>query len=177
MYQGNHENFLIISKYINLRISVTSYFHSPKHQFLKLLSLAVCQSDVCHPNGSLSKRNSIKSGNGVYEFILQENGNLELKCNDTLLWSSDTKNSDVEDFQFQSDGNLVIRKKNGTYAWESQTVYDGSGPNGPPDRLILQNDGNVVLYAGREAKWSTGTRGKCASGKFSNKIIFLSLFI
>ena len=134
---------------------------------MKLLSLAVCQSDVCHPNG-----NSIKSGNGVYELILQENGNLELKCNDTLLWSSDTKNSDVEDFQFQSDGNLAIRKKDGTYAWESQTVYDESDPKGPPDRLILQNDGNVVLYAGHKAKWSTATHGRCPSGNFLNKLFY-----
>ena len=136
------------------------------------MSLAVCQSDVCHPKGSLTKGKSIKSANGVYEFILQESGNLELKCNDTLLWSSNTDNSDVEDFQFQSNGNLVIRKKDGTYAWESRTEYDGSSPNGPPDKLILQNDGNVVLYARGEPKWSTKTHGGCPSGSFSKKLFY-----
>ena len=128
--------------------------------------LAVCQNDVCHPNGSLEKGNSIQSENGVYEFILKETGNLELTCKNSLLWSSNTKNSDVDVFQFQSDGNLVIRKIDGTNAWESNTVYDGVNSDGPPDRLISQNDGNVVLYAGSKPKWSTGTHEGCPSGRF-----------
>ena len=97
---------------------------------------------------------------------MKETGNLELICKDTLLWSSNTKDSDVDVFQFQSDGNLVIRKIDGTNAWESNTVYDGVNSDGPPDRLISQNDGNVVLYAGSKPKWSTGTHTGCPSGKF-----------
>ena len=74
----------------------------------------------------------------------KQNGNLELLCRDTMIWSTDTRNSDVDVFQFESNGNLVIRNTDGTYAWESKIKYNGSGPNGPPDRLFLQNDGNVV---------------------------------
>ena len=110
----------------------------------------------------MEKGNSIKSENGVFELILRESGNLELICRDTLIWESSTANSDVDVFQYKSNGNLVISRKNGTYAWESKTVCDEK----PSDRLVLQNDGNVVLYAGGEAKWSTKTHGKCATGNF-----------
>ena len=97
---------------------------------------------------------------------MKETGNLELISNDTLLWSSNTQSSNVDVFQFQADGNLVIRKIDGTYIWESNTVYHAVDPDGPPDRLILQNDGNVVLYAGYKVKWYTGTHGGYPSGKF-----------
>ena len=97
---------------------------------------------------------------------MKETGNLELICKDTLLWSSNTKDSDVDVFQFQSDGNLVIKKIDGTNAWESNTAYDGVNSDGPPDRLTSQNDGNVVLYAGSKPKWSTGTHEGCPSGRF-----------
>ena len=94
--------------------------------------------------------------------ILRESGNLELICRNTLLWSSNTKNPDVDVFQYESNGNLVIRKADGTYLWESKTMHDVN----PPGILVLQNDGNLVLYAGRIAKWHTGTHEKCNPGKF-----------
>ena len=144
---------------------------------MKLLSLALCQSDVCYPSQSLKKGNSIESRDGVHELILQETGNLELICKDNVLWSSNTENSDVDDFQFQSDGNLVIRRKDGTIAWESKTVYHGSIPNVPRAKLILQNDGNVVLYAGSEVKWNTGTHGRCPLGKHFKQMFLLIFFI
>ena len=39
---------------------------------MKLLSLALCQGDVCYPSQSLKKGNSIESRDGVHELILQE---------------------------------------------------------------------------------------------------------
>ena len=144
---------------------------------MKLLSLALCQGDVCYPSQSLKKGNSIESRDGVHELILQETGNLELICKDIVLWSSNTENSDVDDFQFQSDGNLVIRRKDGTIAWESKTVYHGSIPNVPRAKLILQNDGNVVLHAGSEVKWNTGTHGRCPLSKHFKQMFLLIFFI
>lgn len=144
---------------------------------MKLSSLALCQDNVCYPSESLKKRSSIESRDGVHKLILQETGNLELICKDNVLWSSNTENSDVDDFQFQSDGNLVIRRKDRTIAWESKTVYHGSIPNVPRAKLILQNDGNVVLYAGSEVKWNTGTHGRCPLGKHFKQMFLLIFFI
>ena len=80
----------------------------------------------------------------------------------TLLWSSNTKNPDVDIFQYQSNGNLVIRKADGTYPWKSKTMHDVN----PPEILVWQNDGNLVLYAGSIGKWHTDTYGQCSPGKF-----------
>ena len=94
-------------------------------------------------------------------------------CKNTLLWSSNSKDSDVDVFQYQSNGNLVIRKTDGTYAWESNTaLYEGE----PPDRLVLQNDGNLVLYAGNQSRWDTKTSGKCNTGKFYKQVLLLTFF-
>lgn len=60
-------------------------------------------------------------------------------CQDTLLWGRNTTYSDIDVFQFQSNENLVIRRTDGTYAWES--VYDEE----PPGWLFIKNDGNVVV--------------------------------
>ena len=99
---------------------------------------------------------------------------MELTCKNTLLWSSNTTDSDIDVFQYQSNGNLVIRKTDGTYAWESDTaLYEGE----PPDRLVLQNDGNLVPYAGSQARWHTKTYEKCDTGKFYKPIVLLNFFI
>ena len=139
-----------------------SYFHILKYKFILLLPLAFCHNNLCHPNEILEKGSSIESKNGVYKLILRESGDLELMCNDTSLWSSKTKNPDVDVFQYQSNGNLIIRKADGTYLWESKTVHTVN----PPDRLVLQDDGNLVLYAGNISKWHTNTYSKCSPGKF-----------
>ena len=131
-----------------------------------LFFLAACYGNKCLPRGTVKKRSYIESENGNYKLILKESGDLELLCRDKLLWSSHTSNKDADVFQFQSDGNLVIRNVNGVDVWESNTVYDGWGFDGPPDRLILQDDGNLVLYAGSTAKWSTETYGKCPTGNY-----------
>ena len=94
-----------------------SYFHILKYKFILLLPLAFCHNNLCHPNEILEKGSSIESKNGVYKLILRESGDLELMCNDTSLWSSKTKNPDVDVFQYQSNGNLIIRKADGTYLW------------------------------------------------------------
>ena len=91
---------------------------------------------------------------------------MELLCRDKLLWSSHTSDKDADVFQFQPDGNLVIRKVSGAGVWETNTMHNKLGFDGLPDRLILQNDGNLVSYAGSIAKWSTETYGKCLTGNF-----------
>ena len=143
-----------------------------------MLSLASCYDNVCHTHGTLNKGDFIESESGVYKFILKESGNLELLCRNKLLWSSNTKSSDVDVFQFQSNGNLAVGKTDGKISWESNTVYNEWATfDPPPDNLVLQNDGNVVLYAKTRAKWSTETNEKCPTGKFCKSFKLCCLFI
>ena len=105
------------------------------------------------------------------EFILKTSSNLELFCRDALLWSSNTYDSDIDVFQFQSGGNLVIKKINGTNAWESKTIYNKRSFDGVPECLIIQDDNDVVLYAGIRSKWKTSTFGKISQVVSSDKVL------
>ena len=129
--------------------------------------LAACYNNKCIPHGTLNKGSYIESESGIHKLMLKERGDLELLCRDKLLWSSNTSNQDVNVFQFQSDGNLVIRNKHGQNVWESNTVHDRWSFDGPPDSLVLENNGNLILYAGNTAKWSTETNGKCPTDNIS----------
>ncbi|MFT7186498.1 MAG: hypothetical protein ACI84K_001901, partial [Pseudohongiellaceae bacterium] len=62
-------------------------------------------------------------------------------------------------FNFQSDGNLVIREQSsGSALWSSKT----NGQNGTS--LNMQSDGNLVLYTSSgSAVWSSGTSGTGAT--------------
>jgi hypothetical protein len=85
--------------------------------------------------------------------------------------------------QYQGDGNLVLRKRDGSYLWDTETngrpvgrcIMQGDGnlviygPNGdyiwdtetngyPNSSLVIQDDGNLVIYApGDRAIWATYT--------------------
>ena len=62
---------------------------------------------------------------------------MELFRRDALLWPSNTYDSNADVFQFQSGGNLVLKKIDGTNTWESKTVNDKRSFDGAPDRLIV----------------------------------------
>ena len=61
----------------------------------------------------------------------------------------------------QEDGNLCfypnLQKISSSCIWSSATFNKGRGPY----RLIMQDDGNLVIYdADNKATWATGTHGK-----------------
>jgi hypothetical protein len=53
----------------------------------------------------------------------------------------------------QGDGNFVVYDAHGAAVWATGT--NGSGGN----VLAVQNDGNLVIYAGPVAVWATNTGG------------------
>jgi hypothetical protein len=98
----------------------------------------------------------ITSPNGVYRLVLQDfDGNLVLYKNGTkALWAFGARFDSY--FKNQTDGNLVAYLSEGPAVWASNTAGKGAGT------LVLQDDGNLVLYrnSNRAVIWATNTYGK-----------------
>jgi hypothetical protein len=98
----------------------------------------------------------LTSASGAYTLVLQAaDGNLVLYHNGVgAIWASGARDDDW--LTGQIDGNLVLYRSNGAALWASNTAGQGAGT------LVVQNDGNAVLYRDRDgvAVWATGTSGR-----------------
>ena len=115
--------------------------------------------------------------------VMQSDGNLVNYQNGQPRWSSRTHGNPGAFFVVQNDGNMVVYSAAGrplwasgyqcdfTYTVESRELWKGNGlddplsmrpgdvihsPNGSK-RLVLQRDGNLVVYRGTTPLWSTRT--------------------
>jgi hypothetical protein len=81
------------------------------------------------------------------------------------IW--DTKTTAGVRLHNQTDGNLVLRKSDGTAIWASGTWGKG------PSTLKLQNDGNLVLYRNDngEAIWNSGVYDFSFVSRWNSKCI------
>ena len=70
---------------------------------------------------------------------------------DVLKSIRDTKALDDDWLSVQPDGNAVLYRSNGAAVWSTGTS-SGSGSV----RMVMQNDGNLVVYRGSRATWSSG---------------------
>lgn len=147
-------------------------------------SLLVLQED-----GNLVLRNDFQviwstntGGNPNSRLVLQEDGNLVLYAFDNkVLWASGTNGTDSSRLTTQADGNLVLYKQSGGASWYSGTssspdrhnfvnrkmragssIYPGQRIESTDRKryLVLQKDGNLVLYLNGKALWATSTNGK-----------------
>lgn len=114
--------------------------------------------------------------------VMQSDGNLVLySSSGTPLWNSETSGNNGARLVLQQDGNLVIYSTSNIPLWATYTthtpdllsyinttLYEGFlHPMQALDtadgkyRLILQGDGNLVLYKnGNQPIWASGTDGK-----------------
>ncbi|KAH0461152.1 hypothetical protein IEQ34_008727 [Dendrobium chrysotoxum] len=124
-----------------------------------LLLIASCSSTrFGFPTGSgnvltsgqeLSTDKSLSIGN--YNFAMQRDCNLVLYENDIVLWASNTpKRGSNCRLLLQSNGELQIISDLGALVWRTET-----GGEYGKYALVLQPNGNVVIY--RSPVWSTGT--------------------
>lgn len=90
-----------------------------------------------------------------YLLAFQPDGNLVVyNPSGAALWNSATGNRGATRLSLQPDGNLVIYA--GTFA-----VWSSSTPGNPGATLIIQADGNVVLYSVYgSVLWQTATTGR-----------------
>jgi hypothetical protein len=104
---------------------------------------------------SLTKDARINSPDGRYTLVMQGDGNVVLyEYGFRALWASGMRAGSTV-LTNQPDGNIVQYKADGqSYGGWSSGSY-GQGPA----TLVLQNDGNAVLYRDRDNApvWSTGT--------------------
>ena len=114
------------------------------------------------------------NGKETTSFIFQEDGNLVLYAGEEAVWSSETNGKDGKKVALQGDGNIVMYTEGGEAVWTSNT--DFVHPELPVDQKLykhdylqsangefkftVQGDGNLVLYKGDDAKWSSETAGK-----------------
>ena len=105
--------------------------------------------DTMATNRVLRRGMSLQSADGRYTLVLQAtDGNFVLYGPSGALWASGR----AADFVvMQGDGNLVGYTNGGVATWASNTA--GSGGN----RLVVQDDGNVVIYSPSRAVWATNT--------------------
>jgi hypothetical protein len=117
---------------------------------------------------------------GAARLVMQNDGNLVLyNSANKPLWDSETNNHPGAFFTLQTDGNAVIYDTSSNPLWATYTNGNPSGlsyidhsisssylypmqslrsTNGY--HLILQSDGNLVLYSKNRALWSAQTNGK-----------------
>jgi hypothetical protein len=114
------------------------------------------------------------------QLIMQSDGNLVLYNSDNFpIWNSRTGGNPGSKLVVQDDGNVVLYSAANTVLWftgtnvsNSQayindTQYGGSmyanqemkSADGR-FRLVVQTDGNIVLYSPNRALWQSGTAGK-----------------
>jgi len=103
---------------------------------------------------------------------MQTDGNLVVYGSGRALWASGTRSRGTG-LELRNDGNLIVVAPGYRPAWmtgtRSASMLTGTrlvgnynqfltSPNGL-NRLIMQADGNLVLYNGGRALWATGTLG------------------
>ncbi|MFJ5234898.1 hypothetical protein ACIQBJ_34045, partial [Kitasatospora sp. NPDC088391] len=110
--------------------------------------------------------------NGAY-LVVQPDGNSVLcKSDNSPLWHTGTWQYGGAYLKLQDDGRLNVYKNTGTEntvdtVWTTATLRNGTGltPNrrlqGKVNYLIMQNDGNLVLYRNSDnaVMWSSNTAG------------------
>jgi exopolysaccharide biosynthesis protein len=110
-------------------------------------------------------RNSIRAGSHLYpsygltsrnrcfNFVMKNDGNLVVYNNNTRteIWNAGiSDNPNISKTTLKRNGKLVVSTSNNAEVWSSGKV------NNDAPYLILQDDGNLVIYSNRRAVvWAT----------------------
>lgn len=138
-----------------MAVSWASIFSISSLIALSLMSSAYA-GDTLRQDERLSRDQSLTSNNGCFRLIMQNDGNLVLYNKaDTPLWATGTTGKEVNFAIMQADGNFVLYGPDGHPVWAANP--ENVGPAG--FRLVVQDDGNTVVYANDRPTWVTNTGG------------------
>ena len=111
---------------------------------------AVC-GDTLYRNQLMDRGQWLRSGDGRYTLHMQTDGNLVLyNQGGAAIWAT---NRQGRHLKLHDDGCLAEVDYSGNWLWQT-------GCNQGGDRLVVQSDGNLVLYAGGRAVWASNTAGR-----------------
>ncbi|HET8979766.1 MAG TPA: hypothetical protein VFN87_16520 [Solirubrobacteraceae bacterium] len=109
--------------------------------------------DTLNANGSLTSGQFIASPDGHFRVTMDGNGNLvESISGGRGLWSTGTAGHPGARALMQVNGNLAIYDTANAAVWSSNSPAASGCP-----RLVLQDDGNLVIYTDK-AIWAAGSR-------------------
>ena len=156
--QDNSEMFCPICNWELLILSdsasdeMKNYFNTKLILHKKMYFSQSQENDCLNQGEEIKIGNILKSQNGKYNLIMQEDSNLVLyDSNKVALWSTGTIGKAIEKCIFQHDGNFVLYDENKKSMWHSDTL------NKNCNSLILENDGNLAIYSNEMLIWSSGT--------------------
>lgn len=118
------------------------------------VTVAQASNTTLRAGETLRPGQSRHAGNHRVRLVMQQDGNLVLSGRGSrLLWSSQTSGNRGAVASMTRDGRLVVRAGKGRTLYTSGVPRNGA--NARRSRLVLQNDGNAVIYArGGAALWS-----------------------
>ena len=134
-------------------------------------------TDTLKSNRELKNGDYLTSGNGVYQFALQGDGNLVVYRDNfkTAIWASNTGkigNIGPDKLRLHETNNLVLYDKDAKETWVSRTVTDHATAR--TGYVKMQDDGNLVVYRGDgKALWTSGTDGGKNSAKYGTGYLLL----
>jgi hypothetical protein len=124
----------------------TSLFGLSVSILASLLCIFPVAAEQLNNGDRLLRGKSLYSDNHMYELAMQDDGNLVLYNRNgggrSPLWSSKTDERAVVGAIMQQDGNFVLYSYDRKPVWATNTVRT----SGVSHRLVIQNDGNVVIY-------------------------------
>ncbi|MEY2828340.1 MAG: hypothetical protein RIQ33_198 [Bacteroidota bacterium] len=108
-------------------------------------SLAQYKINTLSAGQNLRTNNGMRSENGLFNVLLQSDGNLCVyKNGDAFIWCSMTNAKGGNNLEMQTDGNLVLYGANHSPIWSTDTYRGTADKKG--SRLVIENDGSLILY-------------------------------
>lgn len=133
-------------------LSTPSYAACTVGPYISMPTATYSDTVTAAQNVSLYANSAIYSTTGVYKLIFQVDGNLVLYKNGSqVIWAVNVQNciptpNVAVRARFETDGNLSIYYALQNNPTQEFSVWSTNTQGHPNSRLIVQNDGNVVIY-------------------------------
>lgn len=130
---------------------------------LRYIPFQASGSSVLPPNQTMTAGQYLQSENGRFRLLLQSDGNLVIKDGEAVIWIADSNQAYSktlhqkrmrEPLQFVISNNGFLYDPSRRRLWIAEGNHSTDKSLWYNAHLILQNDGNLVIYDGRTGKLS-----------------------